>query len=380
MYRPLYHLTILAVCTLFGSLYSCQGQNQSQHTANEQDSLAQRPEQKRWRIVLAGDIMTHGPQIQAAKQRDGSYDFTSNFIELQNSISSADIAIGNLETTFGGKPYTGYPQFSAPDQMAVALRQVGFDILGTSNNHSADRGKLGITRTLDVLDSVGIRHVGSYRSAEERGVASPLIYNAQDLRLAVLAYTYGTNGIPVPSPTIVDPIDTALIRRDVARADSLGAQYKMILIHWGEEYQKHPNNHQRELAQYLHRLGVDAIIGSHPHVVQSSEMLTDSLTGHQSYVIYSLGNFISNQRTPAATRGGMLLTLDLERSPKGSISTKPSYQWVFVNKKNKQGQAIYKLLPIDIYSDSIPSALPPTEAKEYQAFRQYYLGVPQYQN
>lgn len=378
MHRTFSHLATLIVCILSCSLHSCQGQSSSQHTADTTDSLEYKATQTRWRLVLAGDIMAHGPQIQAAKQQSGSYDFSSCFAELQGHIGSADLAIANLETTFGGRPYTGYPQFSAPDQMAVALQQVGFDILGTSNNHSADRGKLGITRTLDLLDSVGLRHVGSYRNIQERQTSNPLIYDAPNLRLALLAYTYGTNGLPVPSPTIVDTIDRALIRTDIAKADSLGAQYKIVLIHWGEEYQKHPNQYQKELAQYLHQLGVDAIIGSHPHVVQSSQMLTDSLTGHQSYVMYSLGNFISNQRTPAATRGGMLLTLGLERTPKGRIITQPSYQWVFVNKKNKQGQAVYQLLPVDIHSDSIPSALPPVEAQEYRAFRQHYLGVPQY--
>lgn len=376
MYRFPYHITLLVLYILAGSLYSCQEQNQSQQAVKGQDSL----KQTRWKIVLAGDIMAHGPQIQAARQQDGSYDFSTSFAYLKDSIRRADLAIGNLETTFGGKPYAGYPQFSVPDQMATDLFDAGFDILGTSNNHSADRSKLGIIRTLNILDSVGIRHIGSYRNAEERSINSPLIYDVAGLRLAVLAYTYGTNGIPVPEPTIVDPIDTALIRQDIARANSLGAQYKMVLIHWGEEYQKYPNGNQKKLAQYLHQLGVDAIIGSHPHVVQNSEMLTDSITGHQSYVIYSLGNFISNQHTPAATRGGMLLTLNLERSPKDNITTEPSYQWVFVNKKNKHKQAIYQLLPVNIYTDSIPSLLNPEEAQEYRAFRQHYLGISQYKN
>lgn len=322
--------------------------------------------------------MAHGPQIKAARTAEGMYDFTSSFDSLASRISSADLAFGNLETTFGGKPYTGYPMFSTPDAMGTALREAGFDVLTTSNNHSADRSALGITRTLDVLDSLGIAHTGSYRSEDERERTAPLMLQLGSLRLAVLAYTYDTNGLTVPEPTLVDGIDTLLMAQDIARADSLGANYKIVQIHWGVEYERAPNREQRALAEWLHRQGVDAIIGSHPHVVQQSEWIEpDSLQSKRSFVIYSLGNFVSNQRKPAATRGGMLLSLTLSRAnPTADIVTQPSYQYVFVNKLRPDGRAVYRLLPVDLPKAQVPVPLPRAEQVDLQAFCSYYSTIP----
>lgn len=328
-------------------------------------------------MVFAGDIMAHGPQIKAALRSGGTYDFSPSFDSLRSVISSADLALGNLETTFAGKPYTGYPRFSAPDALATALRDAGFDVLTTSNNHSADRSRLGIVRTLDLLDSLGMAHTGSYRSAQERAERTPLVCRVRGMRIAVLAYTYGTNGLPVPPPAIVDPIDTVLMARDLARVDSLGVDYTVVQIHWGNEYERTPSGMQRHLADWLHRRGVDAIIGSHPHVVQQSELL--SRAGRESFVIYSMGNFISNQRTPAGVRGGMLLSLTLERkSPEAPITTTPSYQWVFVAKQDEAGRGRYCLLPVDLGQEAIPAGIAPGEREDYIAFRTYYRTLPLY--
>jgi len=195
--------------------------------------------------------MTHGPQIRAAIQADDSYDFSQSFALVRSAIERADLAIGNLETTFGGKPYSGYPMFSSPEALAVALREAGFDVLTTSNNHSCDRRSYGITHTIDVLDSLGIATTGSYRNLSERPARTPLIQSVRGIKLAILAYTYGTNGLPIPHPTVIDTISKEHIAADLRRADSLGAEYKIVQIHWGNEYEKSPNRAQRELAQWL---------------------------------------------------------------------------------------------------------------------------------
>lgn len=359
------------VCLLLCGV-SCQAQEKREDPPIQSEQYT---------LVFAGDIMVHGPQIKAALRPQGRYDFSSSFDSVARLISQADVAIGNLETTFSGKPFTGYPMFSSPDAMGEALRAAGFDILTTSNNHSADRAGRGIVRTLDVLDSLGILTTGTYRNINERPSRVPLIYQLGNIRLAVMAYTYGTNGLAVPKPTVVDLIDTALMARDIRRADSLGAEYKIVQIHWGAEYQKHPNEQQQGIARWLHRQGVDAIIGSHPHVVQRSEFLSDS-TLRPTFVIYSLGNFVSNQRTPAATRGGLLLSLHISReNPEAPIVTKPEYQWLFVNKYTPSGDGVFRLLPVDIFSSEMPRDLPPSEAKDYQAYRDYYRTIPMvYQN
>lgn len=364
-------LASLSSWWLVSSLSS--GGSSASEEIGQQDSI---PHPLVYEVVLAGDVMCHGPQIAAARGSDGSYDFSSSFDSIAPLVHSADLAIANLETTLGERPYTGYPRFSSPVALAEALKDSGFDILTTSNNHSADRSSKGIVRTIGVLDSLGLAHTGSYRSAEERELLAPLMYQLGELRLAIMAYTYDTNGLPVPSPTLVDRIDTALIARDIARADSLGADYKLVQMHWGNEYQRSPSREQRSLAKWLHEQGVNAVIGSHPHVVQESEVLSSSNQSHSTLVIYSLGNFVSNQKSPASTRGGMLLGLTLRReTPNSPITTEPSYQWTFVMKKNASGKALYRIQPIDLYSDKLPAGLAYSEQADYKAFCQYYKTI-----
>lgn len=327
-------------------------------------------------LVFAGDIMTHGPQIRAALGKEGQYDFTPSFSLVKPLIEQADLAIGNLETTFGGKPYSGYPMFSSPEAFGTALRDAGFDVLTTANNHSCDRGRFGVINTIDVLDSLGIATTGSYRTKEERTSRTPLLVTVKGVKLAILAYTYGTNGLPIPNPALVDTISREQIARDLQRADSLGADYKIVQIHWGNEYERLPNKRQKDLAQWLTEQGVHAIIGSHPHVVQESTFLKRQNTQQDStFVVYSMGNFISNQITPPGTRGGMLLSLDLIRDrAKGSWTTLPHYQYVFVEKRSPKGEPIYRLRPIQL-SDSSYVDLAHREALDLQALQRYYRSI-----
>ena len=371
--RSLVSTTALSACLL---ALSCHGQSstQSQAASAHIDSTTLRGDTLE--LIFAGDIMTHGPQIRAAAQSDGSYDFAQSFGLVRPAIERADLAIGNLETTFGGKPYSGYPMFSSPEALAVALREAGFDVLTTSNNHSCDRRGYGITHTIDVLDSLGIATTGSYRNLRERPARTPLIQSVRGIKLAILAYTYGTNGLPIPHPTVIDTISKEHIAADLRRADSLGAEYKIVQIHWGNEYEKSPNRAQRELAQWLADQGVDAVIGSHPHVVQESTRLQGQNTQRgETFVIYSMGNFISNQITPPATRGGLLLSLTLTRQSKNAAwTTKPHYQYIFVEKRSPNGQAIYRLRPVDL--DSIPEGMASKEAIDLKAFQRYYKMIP----
>ena len=367
---------LLGVLTILSSL-ACRGRG-SAYAQEHRDSTLTSPEgtDDTLHLVFAGDIMTHGPQIRAALRGDGQYDFRPSFSLVKPLIAEADLAVGNLETTFGGKPYSGYPMFSSPEAFGEALRDAGFDVLTTANNHSCDRGRYGVVHTIDVLDSLGIATTGSYCTREERTSRTPLLVTVKGVKLAILAYTYGTNGLPIPSPALVDTISRAQIARDLQRADSLGADYKIVQIHWGNEYEKSPNRAQRELAQWLADQGVDAVIGSHPHVVQESTRLQGQDTQRgETFVIYSMGNFISNQITPPATRGGMLLSLTLTRQSKNAAwTTKPHYQYVFVEKRSPNGQAIYRLRPVDL--DSIPEGMAPKEASDLKAFQRYYKMIP----
>ena len=246
-------------------------------------------------LLFVGDLMQHQAQIDAAHRADGTYDYSHCFSLVKDDIGRADIAIGNLEVTLGGKPYRGYPQFSAPDEYLEALKDAGFDILATANNHSLDRHKRGLERTLTLADSLGIPTVGTYRDATDRAARYPLIVEKNGVRIALLCATYGTNGIATTPPNIVNSLDRNELAADIQDARSMKADVIIAIVHWGNEYHRHPDTGQRDLARWLIDQGVDHIIGSHPHVVQPVEWV-EAENGNKSLCYYSLGNYVSTQK------------------------------------------------------------------------------------
>ena len=245
-------------------------------------------------LYFAGDAMQHIAQIESALQTDDTYSYKDCFTYVKEQVSEANLAICNLEVTLGGKPYRGYPQFSAPDEFASALKDAGFDILLTANNHCLDRRNKGLIRTLDVLDSLGIAHVGTYRNQAERDSLYPYLATVNNITFAILNYTYGTNGIPVNPPCIVNLIDTAQILIDINKARSKKADVIVACMHWGDEYVLKQNKTQEQLTNWLIANGVDHIIGNHPHVIQPTELRKDKYNSGHHFIAYSLGNYISN--------------------------------------------------------------------------------------
>lgn len=266
------------------------------------------PEVRRARILFGGDVMVHTPQLTAAATADG-YDFSRSFESVAGMFREADLAVVNLETTVARRPpYSGYPMFRSPVAIAEALYNMGVDAVGLANNHVCDRGARGIASTVSVLDSIGIACTGAYADSSEMKKRRPLYLAAGELTVAMLNYTYGTNGLPVPQGMAVDRIDTTAMLRDIDAVDRQRADCICILIHWGEEYRRHPNSSQRQTADFCRRHGVELIVGSHPHVVQRVER--DSL-GRWA-VAYSLGNMVSNQQWRYSD-GGFLLDVRLSR-------------------------------------------------------------------
>ncbi|MDE6810179.1 MAG: CapA family protein [Muribaculaceae bacterium] len=266
-------------------------------------------------ILFAGDAMQHEAQLQAAlnaSDNHKNYDYTDCFGEIKEAISSADYAVVNLETPLGGAPYSGYPMFCAPDSYASALKDAGFDMFLTANNHTLDRRDKGLRRTIAALDSLGVDHIGTYRDKAARDSIMPFIKNVKGFNIGFLNYTYGTNGITIRDNTVVDYIDTALISRDIDAVRAKGAEIITIALHWGNEYQLLPASTQKQLADYLTDKGVDMIIGGHPHVIQPMEMRVNAESGKKTLLVYSLGNFISNMKTDD-TRGGAMARVKLTR-------------------------------------------------------------------
>ena len=255
--------------------------------------------------------MQHKAQLDAALQTDGTYNYSGCFTQVTPEIEAADIAVCNFETTLGGAPYTGYPRFCSPDAYAEAVRDAGFDIFLTANNHCMDTRNRGLVRTLDVLDSLGIKHLGTYRNQAERDSLYPYFIERNGMRIALLNYTYDTNGIPVVPPCIVNYIDTTQIKADIQRARQLKADCIIACMHWGTEYMLQPDSQQRKLEDWLYAHGVDHIIGSHPHVVQPVRTLPDYRNRPIRHLtVWSLGNYISNMSAPN-TDHGLAVTLYL---------------------------------------------------------------------
>jgi poly-gamma-glutamate synthesis protein (capsule biosynthesis protein) len=295
-------------------------------------------------LLFAGDVMQHQAQINAAR-RGNAYEYDDCFSMIKQQIASADVAMANLEVTLAGIPHSGYPQFSAPDELAQALKNAGFDVLLTANNHSCDKGEKGIRRTIRVLDALGIGHTGTFRSQAERDSLYPLIIEKNNFRLAVLNYTYGTNGIPVPPPAIVNFIDTVQIAADIAAAKAQSPDVIIAVMHWGEEYRQQPNVQQEKLADFLTRHGVRLVIGSHPHVLQRMERRYNADSTTQSVVVYSLGNFVSNQ-SAKNTGGGAIAHIRLIKNNDETGIDACGYQLVWVYKPLVGKHRRFQVLPV----------------------------------
>ena len=297
-------------------------------------------------LAFVGDAMQHGAQIRAAAQEDGSYDYSPCFALVEKYIKDADYAVANLECPLGGKPYSGYPMFSCPDDYARHLNDTGFDLLVTANNHCLDCGDRGLKRTIEALDGMNIPHIGTYTDKAERAAKLPFICDIGGMRVAFLSYTYGTNGFSATTPVVIDFINKKQISADVADARRAGAELVCACMHWGNEYEMSPSAYQRDLADFLVSAGVDLIIGSHPHVVQPMEMRYAEKNARGAFVAYSLGNFISNQND-ATSRGGAMVKVDVARYEDVPVVLGATYKLVFCQKPAGKGDN-YRLFPQDM--------------------------------
>ncbi|MBK9336508.1 MAG: CapA family protein [Lewinellaceae bacterium] len=328
------------------------------------------------RLLFAGDIMGHAPQIKSAETGPNQYDYRPCFQFVKPILEQADIAVGNLELTLPGKgPYSGYPMFRSPDALAMALRDAGFDILVTANNHSNDSRAPGLVSTIETVRNLGFQQTGTFKNQRDRDLFYPLMVYRNGFKLALLNYTYDTNGVPTQAPTIVNLIDTVRIAADLAEARARKPHFIIVVMHWGLEYQLQENAEQRKLARFLIRNGADMIIGAHPHVVQPIKVETATMpdgSEKSALVVYSLGNFISNQQKPG-TDGGILFQVDLlhhkgvPRAEVGNYRYIPVWRYVH---RDATGKTTYFALP----TNQLPTNLKLPASAE-SALRVFVEGV-----
>ncbi|MDD4565641.1 MAG: CapA family protein [Eubacteriales bacterium] len=318
-------------------------------------------------ISAVGDVIVHKPQIQAQYNSESdTYDFDNNFEYIKEYIKHSDLALCNLETTFAGGRYTGYPVFNAPESLASALKKAGFDVAITANNHIMDKGLSGMKRTLEVARGEGMQTVGTRLDGEKEYI----IVDVKGVKIGIVAYLYETslisgaiptiNGNEVPADawpllctfnynTLED--DLLKVEQSIKDARADGAEIIVCYFHWGEEYQRSPNEYQQYIAKNTAAYGADIIFASHPHVLQGIEMITGD-AGRKTPVFYSMGNFISNQRAETLdnryTEQGMIANVKLEfmKSTGQTLSVEASAIPTWVDKYKKNRKDIYTIIPL----------------------------------
>ena len=319
MNRTTINLRSLLFLSLFISVF-LSVQSQSQPAARDKISL-----------LFIGDIMGHDEQIWSAENREThEFNYDDVFRYIKPVITETDIAIANFEVTLAGPPYMGYPQFSSPADLAAACKNAGIDYLVTANNHAADRGKQGIISTINKLDSIGIPHTGTFLNSACHDSLTPMMIHRNGASIALLNYTFSTNGIKVPEPVIVNILDKELIINDINKAKNKKADIIILFLHWGTEYDTIPAKAQADLAEFFQSLGVDMVIGSHPHVLQKMVWHKNAGNVKDGIVVYSLGNFVSNQRKPK-TDGGSMVRVELTKNGDKYVISNAGYYltWVY---------------------------------------------------
>lgn len=334
-------------------------------------------------VCATGDILMHMPCITAGKT-SGGYDFNPFFTYVSTYIQKADYAVANLETTLcgtnNGYNYSGYPNFNCPDEIVSALKQTGFDMMLTANNHCYDTGTKGYHRTQQVLSEAEMAYTGTIPNSE---TPNYLVADVNGIKLGMICYTYETNSDPnvvAPNGIVMRDADETLINSfnvneldtfyqrietQIQEMEDAGAEALVLYIHWGEEYQLTENKTQNTIAQKMCDLGIDVIVGGHPHVIQPMELLTSTTDeSHHTLCLYSTGNALSNQRRSSMrldtghTEDGILFSFTFRKYSDGTVRVEAAEVLpLWVNKYTSGNQTFYTVYPLDKQIEDWKSAM-----------------------
>lgn len=349
-------LFILLILIIVGGISFIKLESKKEVTNEVTSNNEQKSEKKQpvtFTMTALGDSLCHNTQYwDAYNSKNDEYDFSYVYEDIKGYTTSADITVGSLETTFAGKErgYSNYPTFNTPDSLAKALKDIGLDVVSLAGNHALDYGYTGLCRTIDVFDNVGISHLGTYKTEEEQ--KQVLVKDVKGVKIAFINYTYGTNGIALPSGKeyCVNIIDKDAIKKQILEAKNQNVDMIVACMHWGTEYKTSSNDEQEELAEFLFKNGVDVILGNHPHVLENMEKKTITLddgTQKNVFVVYALGNFTADQRDEI-TRDSAILNLTITRNEDGKISIdKVNYIPIYMYKNTNVTTHKFKILDID---------------------------------
>ncbi len=370
MHKVLY---FVALATLLAVVYTCKTPQKGTtalpgndaQSAAPQESVSPEPEQTTYllppkdslgevTINLVGDLMCHLPQTNNARLKSGEFDFRPSFEYVKPYLEDADLTIGNLETTFAGtgQPYAGYPAFNSPDAYCEAIRDAGFDFLVTANNHSMDTREAGLLRTIRVIREHGLGYAGTY--LDRRDHDSIRILDVKGIHIAILNYTYGTNG-SYPSAEhryMLNVIDSADVTKSVTEARERGADLVMVFYHMGVENVVEPTQAQKDAVRFALQAGASLVIGAHPHMVGPTKVMPSGPHADSVFVAYSLGNFLSNQYW-RYTDAGVILSITVEKNfTKGHTAYKSASflpTWVY---RGDGGKKMHIVFPAHWYADT----------------------------
>ena len=359
---------LLSLLLLLVLTFICGCSNESNNISISDTSENNDFESTSINLTAVGDVMAHSPQLKAQyNSQNNTYSFDNNFKYIKKYIENSDLSIANLETTLAGESigYSSYPTFNTPDAIATALKNTGFDIISTINNHTFDKGTQGFDRTLSVLKELELETVGTKSDINNDDY---IIKDINGIKLGITSYSYGDiinedkylNGIKLSdeckdranifsSSNVNDAFNT--INNTISKLNDTDMQ--VLIIHWGNEYQRVPSEFQSQLAQKLSDAGVDIIIGSHPHVVQPVEMIKSSDGNTETLIVYSLGNLISNQRRETLgnsyTEDGLIVSIDINKDSYDGNAYVSSVKCIptWVNKYSDNNKFVYEVVPIE---------------------------------
>ncbi|MFB1051743.1 CapA family protein [Paraliobacillus sp. JSM ZJ581] len=338
------------------SLLSCQNSKgeyeASDHAARNEKDIVLKEQINRTRAIqlaAVGDLLIHDRVYNDAKEADG-FNFMPMLEKVETYLSQPTITTANQETMIGGEVIglSSYPRFNSPVAVGDALKEIGVDIVSLANNHTLDRGEEAIQRSISHWNKINMSYVGSYQSQSDSEKIR-VIETKEDIALSFLSYTYGTNGIPTPDGKeyLVNRIDRKKIAKDVKKAREV-SDVVVTQLHFGDEYERMPNQSQKDLVQYLADLGVNIVFGHHPHVLQPIEWV-EGVNGNRTFVVYSLGNFLSGQEAFYRRIGGMVqLTIEKKYEKDGKATTTltaPKFLPTFVD-FTEASKSDYQVIPM----------------------------------
>lgn len=343
--------TINKIKTLYSTIVKGEDSAGEGSTITSAGEGAEEPVIRNVKILSAGDIMFHMPQVKSAYTGDGKYDFTSSFKYVKKYIDEADIAIANYVSVASGndKKFSGAPHFNSPKETLKDIKEAGFDTVSTINNHSLDGGKSGLLSTLEYAKEYKLKTVGTYKVDQDRY----LIEEKNGIKIGFLAYTDGLNGLEFylsdeELSQMVNLIDEEKIKTDIEKLKEK-TDIVLVSVHWGEEYQREPDENQIDLGHKMVDWGANIILGSGPQVVQETE--TVRRAGSDNLIVYSMGNFLSNQREDtegnAFPQDGVMLEIDIEKNMTNDstfirdVEVLPTW----VNKYGESGKEVFQILP-----------------------------------